>query len=402
MYEMKPSVALFAFILCFLSVQSCCNDDGSLQDIYLERAKSTMEAVYSCYSVDTTCLLVENYPVDDKYKPGYLASEAQSAGARYSYLWPFSGTLSATVAIMHSDPSYADTLVSRVLPGLHRYYDNSRLPEAYSSYIDAGSDRYYDDNVWLGIDFTDLYLLTSDSRYLTSAEKIWSFIESGIDERLGGGIYWCEQKKESKHTCSNAPGAVLALKLYKATGDEKYLFWGKNLYEWTKNTLLDPTDSLYFDNINLSGDIQTWKFSYNSGQMVQAGVLLYTVTGEESYLSDAKSTAASCYSHFFEDCCTEDGESVRILKAGNTWFNAVMFRGLVELYSIDGNRAYVDAVQQSLDMAWSRSRTPEGLFSDDCSGRRHDQRKWLLVQGAMAEMYARLAAVCADDVKTTN
>ena len=48
---------------------------------------------------------------------------------------------------------------------------------------------------------------------------------------MGGGIYWCEQKKESKNTCSNAPGSVLALKLFKATNDSSYFEKGKKLYD---------------------------------------------------------------------------------------------------------------------------------------------------------------------------
>ena len=35
-------------------------------------------------------------------------------------------------------------------------------------------------------------------------------------------------------------------------------------------------------------------------------------------------------------------------------------------------------------------------LSDDCSGRKTNETKWLLVQGAMAEMYARMAGVCPD------
>ena len=51
----------------------------------------------------------------------------------------------------------------------------------------------------------------------------------------------------------------------------------------------------------------------------------------------------------------------------------------------------MDAVRASADTAWEYSRTEEGLFSDDMSGRRHDDRYWLLTQWAMAEIYARLA-----------
>ncbi len=382
--------------LCAFAVSSCASGSSDMQEAYLEKAKTTMQSVYTCYSVAENFLLRENYPFDDGYKAGYLASEEQASRPNpYSYLWPFSGTLSAVAAIMETEPSYQDILTGRVLPGLEEYYDAKREPHAYSSYIKSApaSDRFYDDNVWLGIDFTDLYVLTEKPEYLEKAEMIWKFIESGIDDKLGGGIYWCEQKKGSKNTCSNAPGSVFALKLYKATGNPHYLEQGKALYEWTRNTLMDSTDFLYFDNINLSGKIQTWKFAYNSGQMVQAGALLYGITGDKKYLSDAARTAESCYDYFFEDYTAEDGTSFRILKAGNTWFNAVMVRGLIELYKADGNRTYIDAVRKSLDTAWEKSRTEEGLFNDDCSGRKTNETKWLLVQGAMAEMYARMAAL---------
>ena len=354
--------------LCAFAVSSCVSGSSDMQEAYLEKAKTTMQSVYTCYSVAENFLLRENYPFDDGYKAGYLASEEQASRPNpYSYLWPFSGTLSAVAAIMETEPSYQDILTGRVLPGLEEYYDAKREPHAYSSYIKSApaSDRFYDDNVWLGIDFTDLYMLTEKPEYLEKAEMIWKFIESGIDDKLGGGIYWCEQKKGSKNTCSNAPGSVFALKLYKATGNPHYLEQGKALYEWTRNTLMDSTDFLYFDNINLSGKIQTWKFAYNSGQMVQAGALLYGITGDKKYLSDAARTAESCYDYFFEDYTAEDGTSFRILKAGNTWFNAVMVRGLIELYKADGNRTYIDAVRKSLDTAWEKSRTEEGLFNDE-------------------------------------
>ena len=53
-----------------------------------------------------------------------------------------------------------------MLPGLAEYLDTVRMPAAYSSYIHSApaSDRFYDDNVWLGIDFCDLYATTGDER----------------------------------------------------------------------------------------------------------------------------------------------------------------------------------------------------------------------------------------------
>lgn len=116
----------------------------------------------------------------------------------------------------------------------------------------------------LGIDLCDIYEATGDREYLAEAERIWEFIGSGMDDVLGGGIYWCEQHKDSKNTCSNAPAAVYALKLYAATGERHYLELGKALYAWTKRYLSDPGDGLYYDNMALDGTLVKTKYSCNS------------------------------------------------------------------------------------------------------------------------------------------
>ena len=265
------------------------------------------------------------------------------------------------------------------------------MPVAYAAYVDAGSDRFYDDNLWLGIDLCDIYEATDDRKYLAEAERIWEFIGSGMDDVLGGGIYWCEQHKDSKNTCSNAPAAVYALKLYAATGERHYLEQGKALYAWTKRYLSDPGDGLYYDNMALDGTLVKTKYSCNSGQMVQAGALLHKVTGDESYLKDAQRTAAASYGCFFTGFTPEDGTPFRILGKGDVWFSAVMTRGFIELYRIDGNAEYLEAVQRSLDHAWVHARDGKGLFGADLTGRVKDSRKWLLTQAGMAEMYARMA-----------
>lgn len=389
---MKKTLLLTAAAVAACAFAACDRTSPS-QARNLERAKATLDSVYASYGVADRCLLRENYPFNADYKAGYLASEDQARPNPYSYLWPFSGTLSAVNTILEEDASYRSVLDGRVLPGLAEYLDTTRMPAAYASYINTApaSDRFYDDNVWLGIDFCDIYEATGDKKYLAQAEMIWKFIESGMDDVLGGGIYWCEQHKDSKNTCSNAPAAVYALKLYAATGERHYLEQGKALYAWTKRYLSDPGDGLYYDNMALDGTLVKTKYSCNSGQMVQAGALLHKATGDESYLKDAQRTAAASYGCFFTGFTPEDGTPFRILGKGDVWFSAVMTRGFIELYRIDGNAEYLEAVQRSLDHAWVHARDGKGLFGADLTGREKDSRKWLLTQAGMAEMYARMA-----------
>lgn len=364
----------------------------------LQRASATMDSIYKYFSIADSKLLREQYPFQDDYVAGYLGGGENSKKSNpYSYLWPYSGSFSAQVAIYGSSKSsqVKKEIDETVLTGLQAYYDK-RIPAGYASYVNSApeSDRFYDDNVWLGIDYTDLYLLTKDKQYLDKAIEIWKFVESGMDDKLGGGIYWCEQRKESKNTCSNAPAIVYLAKLYEATKDKAYLKLATELYTWTQKNLLDTSDHLYFDNINLNGKVDKRKYPYNSGQMIQAGALLYKITKQKQYLTDAQHVAKGSYDYFFHDYKQPStGKTIKLLKTSDNWFIAVMMRGFVELYEVDKNKTYVDGFKTNLDYAWDNMREKNGLFNKDWTGENKKETKWLLDQFALAEMYGKISTI---------
>lgn len=392
---------LFSLLICVLAITSCHTQKRSTasDNIALTRAKQTLDSLYSNYSVSGTCLLRENYPsnITDHTATYLISDEQNNAPNQYSHLWPYAGTFSAVNALFAAtqDTAYKSLIDNRVLVGLEQYLDDRRSPKAYATYIRSAhqSDRFYDDNIWIGNEFVNIYLLTKEEKYLQKAQLIWKFIESGMDDELGGGIYWCEQKRKTKNTCSNAPGSVLALKLFKATQDSAYLNKGKYLYEWVQTHLQDSTDYLYFDHINLEGKVNKAKFAYNSGQMMLSATLLYQLTGEKQYLTEAQNIAKACHDYFFIDYTPTNGSTFKLIKKGDIWFTAVMLRGFVELYKVDKDKTYLNTFNKSLDFAWEHARDEKGLFNTDFTGDTCDSKRWLLTQAAMVEMYARLAAV---------
>ena len=70
-----------------------------------------------------------------------------------------------------------------------------------------------------------------------------------------------------------------------------------------------------------------------------------------------------------------------------------MLRGFIELYNTDNNKTYIDDFNKSLSYAWDNARDEKGLFNTDLSGNNKDDKKWLLTQAAIVEMYGRLAAI---------
>lgn len=359
---------------------------------YLSIADSILSNVLNLYQTNDG-LLTETYPVNPDQKITYLAGGTQQNGMlKASFLWPYSGMMSGCVALYKAtgNKKYKKILEKRILPGMEQYWDNSRLPACYQSYPTKYGQhgRYYDDNIWIALDYCDYYQLTHKPASLEKTVALYQYIYSGWSDEMGGGIFWCEQQKEAKHTCSNAPSTVLGVKLYRLTKDAKYLEKAKETYAWTKKHLCDPTDHLYWDNINLKGKVSKEKYAYNSGQMIQAGVLLYEETGDEQYLHDAQQTAAGTDA-FFRTKADKKDPTVKVHK-DMAWFNVILFRGLKALYKIDKNPTYVDAMVENALHAWENYRDENGLLGRDWSGHNKEQYKWLLDNACLIEFFAEI------------
>ncbi|MDG5801013.1 glycoside hydrolase family 76 protein [Marinilabiliaceae bacterium ANBcel2] len=396
---------IFCFFICFC-FYGCSSDDYSYNDDdkpnnnndvdsgFSSDAQIVFDSIFEYYWSDKIDFFFGNYPnnkgaVDEADHPQY---------DEHAYLWGFGGVYSAYSAILMDslDSDFYYQYDAKLRSALLDYYTPNRDPVGFACFVNSHDHRLYDDAIWVGIDLVDLYSLTNDNWYLNYAEVVWEFIMSGYDDLLGGGIYWEEYPKDSKNTCSNAPAVVLALKLYEETKDESYLEIGIDIYDWLQSNLQDPHDYLYWDNIKLDGRIEEWKFSYNSGQMIQAGVLLYNNTGDESYLTDAKKVAEACYQEFFDHNFTSNftGEKFPILKDGHIWFNAVMVRGFIELHNVEEHNHYMSAIERSLTHGLRYAvDSNTGLLKSYLSGNEidnPDERGDVLHQGAFAEMLARI------------
>ncbi|MBM6805939.1 hydrolase [Bacteroides caecicola] len=384
--------ASFCFLFTILPLLLSARQYGG--NLFFQRADSLLNTILTLYQVPKYGLLMETYPRNPKQQITYTAnSDANLTQQEVSFLWPYSAMVSGCVSMykISKADKYKELMDKQIKPGLDLYWDNTRKPACYQSYptFAGKNDRYYDDNDWIALDCCDYYEATGKQEYLDKAIALHRYIYSGWSDELGGGIYWCEQKRTSKNTCSNAPATVLCLKLYKLTKDEKYLKQAEETYEWTKTNLRDPEDFVYWDNISLEGQIGYAKYTYNSGQMIQAGVLLYQITGKEAYLQDAQQTAKGAYEYFCRLQQTPKGE-MRFYP-DSPWFNVILFRGLKALYQTDHNPTYIKAMIDNADFAWRWTRDSNGLFSNDWSGNKSNQFKSLLENACMIELFAEIS-----------
>jgi predicted alpha-1,6-mannanase (GH76 family) len=156
-------------------------------------------------------------------------------------------------------------------------------------------NNFYDDMAWQALANLRAYQLTQDPSYKATATLLWADLKNGWNTNQGGGIAWKKDQRDYKNTPANAPVAILGARLYQLDRNPDDLAWAIKIYDWEKRTLVDPTTGAVWDGINRLGNGQIdkdWRFSYNQGVFLGAGLELYRATQQGSYLDDANRTAA--------------------------------------------------------------------------------------------------------------
>ncbi|NCD72325.1 glycoside hydrolase family 76 protein [Mucilaginibacter agri] len=311
---------------------------------------------------------------DDKTGLYFETTDSIKRENLHSWLWPLCAYMQAANEMEELAPKAQFMLP--IEQAIDQYYSDKPPVPAYQDYVtkERLSSRFYDDNQWIAIAYLDAYRRNHKKKYLDVSEMICKFMLSGRDTVTGGGMYWKEGDLSTKNTCSNGPGVLVLLQLYQLTNDSHYLTSAFDIYHWTNKRLQAP-DGLYYDNINTKTlKIAEAKYTYNTGTMLQANVILYKMTREKKYLAEAQRIAAAGRKYFFKDGRLPNGEY---------WFNAVMLRGYEELYKVDKNKAWIDFYQQDADAIWATERDENNMLGSKPAMR-------LIDQAAMIEIYARL------------
>jgi hypothetical protein len=330
-------------------------------------------------------------------KTYYIEGSGLYQGEPFSFLWPFSQALAATMSVANI-PSLKSVFAHEVyarLVGLKSYLDlnNSGAPEGtYSSTLAAydgtvappagpGGAKYYDDNAWVGIELARMYELTHVAGVLGGAEGVMAFEMAGWDTQpqiaCPGGIPFSNSPEDvERNTVTNAPTAELALQLYKLTGNAQDLQFAEMAYEWVRTCLTEP-NGLYADHIGLHGKIEPTEWSYNQGTMIGAGVLLYQATGNSAYLYQARQTAKAALAYYTPERLGQE----------NPFFVSVYFRNMLYLDSVTHDPPGLKLVQGYVNYAWEHLR-----LSDDVFVFGSPATAQLLVQTAIVQDYALLSS----------
>ena len=241
--------------------------------------------------------------------------------------------------VKYTDNGYSGAKVNGVTP----YY--------YNASAGNRGDYYYDDDLWIAIQFIEAYKLLGNKDYLKLAQEILEFvwlgwgIWEGAENYDNGGHPW--KVGTGPTTCSNAPAAYAYALFSMETNDaalkEEYLNRSIKTYDWVRKFLLSSSGSRYKDSFD-----NDWSGSYNNGLMIAAGSVLYSITGNTVYRSHARATAQTALGYNMK---VENGKHRFNNDLDNPWFSAWLLKGWVEYYKVDSSNTVRFLDQSCMVMA---------------------------------------------------
>lgn len=237
-------------------------------------------------------------------------------------------------------------------------------------------NTYYDDMEWLALALLRAYTVTGKESFLDDSKYLWQDIQTGWNDTHGGGIAWNKNKLYYKNIPANAPAVILSLRLYKLNNNENDLTFGKKIFDWMDEFLVEDFTGKIYDGIGRNGDdeIDTdWQWTYNYGTYIGACIELYEVTNDNTYIQKAV-TSANYALNNFTDPITNVLKSQGHSDAG--LFNGIFIRYLLKLTTL---KALVPAIKDKFIMyivdnaesLWENGKAtdPHGhvLFNEDWS-----------------------------------
>ena len=355
---------------------------------------------------------------------------------RHSYEWPHSQVTAAATDLA----CVGIGLATAHDAGQETYW--SPLRGAYTSLPrpphGVGGRIYVDDNAWMGLTHVQRVLAGIGSdKDLRRAQAIHRFIQRSRDtdpsHPAPGGVFWMAQPiwatpfshcrsgggsgrgdcapggqcsgmrvgsalfgglsrashllgvsasgNHSRNTVSTMPPTQLALRLHQVTGEDRFLRDARPIYEWAREHMLSP-DGLFWDNIDLAGNIDPTFWSYNQGVPIGVEALAWQITGSAVHRRrlDEIIEASLAYFRPEEPDGPFDGQPI--------FFNAIFLKNLLLASTIIPDDRAIRITQCYAERMWcTRCDQDSGLYRRSSAD--HTE---LLEQAAMIQLCAVLAA----------
>ncbi len=336
---------LILFPLILLLLQSC--DDP--KDVYgYDQNSYTID--WNAAADSSSMALINQFwnPTDHYFNYG---SDGSLLDFHY---WPNAHAMDVII------DAYVRTNDAKYKAYFDQWYAGIKVKNGNTYYND-----FYDDMEWNALTMLRLYDITKDEKYLTTVKQLWADIETGWNDKAGGGIAWVKYQLYSKNACSNGPAAIIAARLYQLTKEESYKQWALDIYDWEKSTLYNQSTGAVYDNINGdTGAVADFSLTYNQGTFIGAAVELYKITGNVVYINDAQKAANFTIIKLIDtsnNILRDEGNG------DNGLFKGIFMRYFLQLILTDGvdpsfKNKYVTFFNNNADVLWRKGCYKENLL----------------------------------------
>ena len=234
-----------------------------------------------------------------------------------------------------------------------------------TEYPDWSSNVFNDDIGWWSLAAIRAYNLLGEQKYLALAKEMFDFIYTQWDDTMGGGLWWNRiSYQPQKNVATNGAAAVIALRLFKALGDEAYLEKANALYDWVRGHLYDPRSGRVYDHIRGGANTNpiAWEFTYNFGLFGGASFELFQHYGDPQYLEDA----FKAFDWVLKNKTRDNGTTLEFEGTGDAaGFKMVYSRFLRDIANSHPVPEYQRFLQTNATQAWNNRRRSDGVIGPD-------------------------------------
>ncbi len=256
-------------------------------------------------------------------------------------------------------------------------------------------NNFYDDMLWCALTTARMYDITGEQVFWDATMTQWTFIKTAkneTEEDVAGygndlkaterkGMAWKWDAPYSRMSCSNGPGCLFAMKLYKICKKEGrdeeaayYLKFAQEVYQWMSQFLCDVSTGQVYDNMSVENDDPAqWKpdkvaLSYNQGTFMASALELYNVTGEEEYLRNAVAFCSyqvnkkmdSTYPVFSGE--GSNGDNLLFRGVFLRYFLDMLKQPTSKVYPEKTKKKFLNALRSSSDVLWMFGHNPGRYF----------------------------------------
>lgn len=313
---------------------------------------------------------------------------ADSCSGNQACFWPTVATFKALAEAELRKPGMFTSQLYSAYSAMQLYFNTSLHAFVPSHYVAGNNQPYYDDNGLAIISLVRAFEATNDIQFLRQAYNIeWQFMYPGYNAGFSygrGSMQWNYDMSVANGSdlaaCSSLAAAVAALSLATQANtsaaiqigglhaDRDLLIgWAAKGLSFVQNSLVDSDglvrDALYLDTAANQWKIRADKWTYNTGYLIYGYSLLYQLTGSQSALALAASTASAAINHnsaLFDQ--NVPNASVRYWN-DDTFFVSYLVEGLSEYFKISSDANVKQEILRQALYAHDYVRDPaDGLY----------------------------------------